>query len=94
VEIARVQCATHPQSPGVAVCVSCSAVVCAECTTRLQGRNFCAACLQLRAGPDHREISPTSSAGVRRLLAVLVPMSTAVLFSAVALLGYLLHWLA
>jgi hypothetical protein len=74
--------------------VSCAAVVCAECTTRLQGRNFCAPCLQLRAGPDHREIPSTSSAGVRRLLAVLVPLSTAVLFGAVAILGYLLHWLA
>lgn len=88
------QCETHPQNPGVAACVRCSAVVCSDCTTRLQGRNFCATCLQRMASPEEQTIPLRSTLGLRRLIAFLVPCSAAALFGAFVTLGYLLHRLS
>ena len=39
-------CKYHPGRPGVGVCVRCRAVVCAACTTRLDGINHCHVCLR------------------------------------------------
>jgi hypothetical protein len=39
-------CKYHPGRPGVGVCMRCRAVVCASCTTRLEGVNHCHACLR------------------------------------------------
>jgi hypothetical protein len=39
-------CKYHPGRPGVGVCMRCRAVVCAACTTRLEGVNHCHACLR------------------------------------------------
>jgi hypothetical protein len=94
VEIAVVQCETHPQNLGVAACVRCSVVVCSDCTTRLQGRNFCAGCLQRMASPEEQAIATRSNPGFRRLIAVLVPCSAAALLGAFVTLGYLLHRLS
>ena len=93
-EIAVVQCETHPQNLGVAACVRCSSVVCSDCTTRLQGRNFCATCLQRMVGPEERSIPPRSNVGFRRLVAALVPCSVVALLGAFVTLGYLLHRLS
>ncbi len=90
-EIAVVQCETHPQNLGIAACVRCSAVVCSDCTTRLQGRNFCAGCLHRVATPEEQAIPSRSTLGFRRLIAVVVPCSAAALFGAFVMLGYLLH---
>ena len=38
-------CAYHNDRPGIGVCMRCRSVVCAECTTRLEGINYCHACL-------------------------------------------------
>jgi hypothetical protein len=39
-------CTYHPERFGIGVCVRCRQVVCAECTTRLDGINHCHACLE------------------------------------------------
>ena len=39
-------CKYHPGRPGVGVCMRCRAVVCAACTTRLEGVNHCHVCLR------------------------------------------------
>jgi hypothetical protein len=39
-------CKYHPGRPGVGVCMRCRAVVCAACTTRLEGVNHCHSCLR------------------------------------------------
>jgi hypothetical protein len=39
-------CVNHPEAPGVGVCVRCRAVICAACTTRLDGVNHCHQCLE------------------------------------------------
>jgi len=46
-------CAHHSAAPGIAQCVGCGTVLCGACTTRIQGRNLCAACLagELAPGP-------------------------------------------
>jgi hypothetical protein len=52
-------CKYHPERPGVGVCVRCRAVVCAACSTKLDGVNHCHACLRqlgggMAAGPAAR----------------------------------------
>jgi hypothetical protein len=42
-------CRHHPERPAVAVCVRCREAVCADCTTKLEGINYCAPCLRRRA---------------------------------------------
>jgi hypothetical protein len=39
-------CKYHPDRAGVGVCMRCRAIVCAACTTRLDGINHCHACLR------------------------------------------------
>jgi len=39
-------CINHPDTPGVGVCVRCRHVICAACTTRLDGVNHCQQCLE------------------------------------------------
>jgi hypothetical protein len=41
-------CEAHPERAGVGVCVECRRVLCAECSTRFEGINRCARCLQAR----------------------------------------------
>jgi hypothetical protein len=44
-------CVHHPESRGVAQCVTCQVVLCGVCTTRIQGRNLCARCLAAELAP-------------------------------------------
>ena len=44
-------CRYHPETPGVGICVRCETVICAVCSTRLRGMNFCHACLDELAHP-------------------------------------------
>jgi hypothetical protein len=43
------RCRTHPDREGVGICVSCRAVVCVECSTRVDRMNYCIRCLQSAA---------------------------------------------
>jgi hypothetical protein len=38
-------CYYHPDRYGIGMCVRCHKVICAECTTRLDGINHCHGCL-------------------------------------------------
>lgn len=42
-------CRHHPERAAVAVCVRCREPVCADCTTKIEGINFCAPCLRRKA---------------------------------------------
>lgn len=42
-------CAFHAEREALGVCVACRARVCAECTTKVEGINFCVRCLAARA---------------------------------------------
>lgn len=39
-------CHYHRDRPGVGICMRCRVVICAECSTRLDGINHCHACLK------------------------------------------------
>jgi hypothetical protein len=45
------RCYTHPDREGVGICVSCRAVVCVECSTKIDRMNYCIRCLQSAAKP-------------------------------------------
>ena len=49
-------CAFHAQREALGVCVACRSRVCAECTTKVEGINYCVRCLAQRA---KREAAPT-----------------------------------
>lgn len=43
-------CAVHPDRAGAGICVRCRSVVCLECTTPIDGINYCTRCLDAAAG--------------------------------------------
>ena len=73
------------------ICVACSAGVCASCSTRLQGRNFCVLCLAERANSDADAAVPAAGAALRWLVALSALASGVVLMSVVTSLGLLLY---
>ena len=38
-------CANHPDREALGICVRCKTRVCAECSTKVDGINYCVACL-------------------------------------------------
>jgi hypothetical protein len=67
-----VVCHYHRDRPGVGVCIRCRAVICAACTTRLDGVNHCHACLSKLAAPEQKKRSGDGGATVMALLVVCV----------------------
>jgi alkyl hydroperoxide reductase subunit AhpF len=56
-------CANHPRREAIGICVACRKQVCGECTTKVDGINYCVHCLGTLAGPARREATgdgPTS----------------------------------
>jgi hypothetical protein len=47
-------CRNHPARPGIGSCPSCSAVICEECSTRVDGILHCRECLARAAAGDRR----------------------------------------
>jgi hypothetical protein len=39
-------CRYHPERPGIGICVRCRKAICNSCCTRLDGINYCHACLK------------------------------------------------
>ena len=44
-------CANHPRREAIGICVRCRTQVCGECTTKVDGINYCVTCLAQLAGP-------------------------------------------
>jgi len=44
-------CANHPRREAIGICVKCRTQVCGECTTKVDGINYCVSCLAGLAGP-------------------------------------------
>jgi hypothetical protein len=56
-------CRYHPDRPGIGVCMRCRAVICAACSTRVDGVNHCHACLkQLGRRVEPRRSGPGAAA--------------------------------
>jgi uncharacterized paraquat-inducible protein A len=62
-------CYYHPDRPGVGVCVRCRTVICAACSTRLDGINHCHRCLSKLAA---RAETKTGSFATSIVLGVVV----------------------
>jgi hypothetical protein len=65
-------CRYHPDRPGIGVCMRCRAVICAACTTRVDGVNHCHACLKAlgRRTEPRRAAAGAVTAGAACLLGV------------------------
>jgi hypothetical protein len=52
-------CQNHPQREAIGICVKCRNRVCSECVTKVDGINYCVACLaslaHAAAAGRHRE---------------------------------------
>lgn len=38
-------CQNHPQREAIGICVQCRVRICSECTTKVEGINYCVSCL-------------------------------------------------
>jgi hypothetical protein len=56
-------CENHPQREAIGVCVQCRTRVCSECSTKVEGINYCVRCLAglAREGARTTERRATSS---------------------------------
>jgi hypothetical protein len=61
-------CHYHPDRPGIGICMRCRVVICAACTTRLDGINHCHLCFQARGQPDQAQRTFSASAYLGGLL--------------------------
>lgn len=66
------RCRNHPDRAAIGVCVTCSAPVCADCTTKISGINHCLGCLARRA--------KAAETTVRRPSRMAVPLGVAAAF--------------
>lgn len=64
--IAAAACRNHPEREAIGICVKCRTRVCSECVTKVDGINYCVACLAKLAGADtadaRRDAAPHSRA--------------------------------
>lgn len=61
-------CVNHVAREAIGVCVECRDRVCAECSTKVEGINYCVRCLRRLAGHDQRDDRTTApSAGWSQL---------------------------
>jgi hypothetical protein len=50
-------CENHPQREAIGVCVQCRTRVCSECSTKVEGINYCVRCLAGLAREGGRAVS-------------------------------------
>jgi hypothetical protein len=88
-------CANHPDREGVGLCVGCRAVVCVECSTRVDRMNYCIRCLEAArpAGQEVRKENPRAAAawGIP-LLALSFVLAVAVFWALGFLLALVRNW--
>jgi hypothetical protein len=51
-------CENHPQREAIGVCVQCRTRVCSECSTKVEGINYCVRCLAGLAQEGGRSLAP------------------------------------
>lgn len=85
---AAAPCRNHPDREAIGICVRCRTRVCSECSTKIDGINYCVTCLTAAAG---------AAAGDRRRTTRVGPRASSRLGGIVAsvallLVGTLLVW--
>lgn len=86
------RCTNHPKREAVGICVGCRSVVCVECSTKVEGMNYCIACLQSAAEPERAERPVNARSEVWLGVPLLIGSflaATLVFFA----LGFLLSWM-
>lgn len=81
---AAAACRNHSDREAIGICVECRARICSECVTKVDGINYCVACLAVLAERGARK-----AVGPQRAAAPGVPHLWAAAF---VLLGTLLTW--
>jgi hypothetical protein len=76
-------CHYHPDRTAIGVCMRCRRVICAACSTRVDGINHCHACL---TALGNRQFVKTGGGGSRVKLVLLLGLGWLVLFGAMWLL--------
>lgn len=85
-------CANHPQREASGICVACRTQVCSECSTKVDGINYCVACLG-RLGPGQSRVAEASPQLSATSASIWLAMSFATLVLATwALLEAGLFW--
>ncbi|MEM9192271.1 MAG: B-box zinc finger protein [Myxococcota bacterium] len=57
-------CENHAERPAIGICVACRKRICSECSTKVDGINYCAECLATMA-EDRPSAVETSEPGTR-----------------------------
>jgi len=70
VSVAIAVCENHLQREAIGVCVQCRRRVCSECSTKVEGINYCVACLSGLAREGGRKIGTRTERSVRSAYAV------------------------
>jgi hypothetical protein len=81
-------CSYHPKRPGIAVCVSCRRVICAECTTQFDGIHRCTSCLEYFLVAFSAPLSSRNEWGMASTLGA--GLALASIFGAAILVAYFL----
>jgi hypothetical protein len=58
-------CENHLQREAIGVCVQCRRRVCSECSTKVEGINYCVACLSGLAREGGRKVGARTQASPR-----------------------------
>jgi len=86
---APTHCVHHPAVLGIALCVRCREALCGACTTRIQGRNLCAACVAQSLDTEDAVVS-VSALGVTGVYFA-VASGAAIIVGVLTGLGVALH---
>ncbi len=78
------RCRYHPERDAIGVCMRCRAVICSECSTRIDGINHCRPCLEVLRGEVGARRAGPSFAGRGVAIAILFGLC----FVLVLLLSY------
>jgi hypothetical protein len=81
--LAAAACRNHPDREAIGICVKCRSRVCSECVTKVDGINYCVACLAALADRGARQQQAEKRPTSRWLahLAALTLLGTATLLT-------------
>lgn len=81
-ETAAAACTNHLEREAIGVCIACRARICSECVTKVDGINYCVACLAgLEDGARRPRTAAAGGAGWWARLSALTLFALAVLLT-------------
>jgi hypothetical protein len=83
-------CENHPAREAIGLCIACRRRVCGECVTKIEGINYCVACLSGLAAEGGRRLTGKASGSPRTVYVVVALQVLALWVGVVGLLSMLL----